>query len=237
MARRTKGEGTLYQAADKSWVFQYRVDGQRKTKRFKKKAEAKAFQDALFNQAAEEQNGQSTDVITLGEWMDRWLESYAKPTVKLSTYCSYEQYIRGHIRPQIGMLYMNTLKVDDLQEFFNERGERGNIKEGRGLSPKTLTNLRNMMHLALGQAVKNGLLKMNPVEGVRLPRMVQQEMRVLSRTEQDRLIKAARRGYRQRSRRPRRGRLSPWWKSGPAPGETDGTPRACSPRAANCKSG
>ena len=43
MARRAKGEGSLYQAADKSWVFQYRVDGQRKTKRFKKKVDAKAF--------------------------------------------------------------------------------------------------------------------------------------------------------------------------------------------------
>ena len=52
MARRTKGEGSLYQAADKSWVFQYRVDGQRKTKRFKKKAGAKAFQEALTAQIA-----------------------------------------------------------------------------------------------------------------------------------------------------------------------------------------
>lgn len=73
MARRTKGEGSLYQAADKSWVFQYRVDGQRKTKRFKKKADAKAFQEALSAQMTGEENsssGQSVEVITLGEWMD-----------------------------------------------------------------------------------------------------------------------------------------------------------------------
>ena len=55
MARRAKGEGTLYQAADKSWVFQYRVDGQRKTKRFKKKVDAKAFQEALTAQMTDEQ--------------------------------------------------------------------------------------------------------------------------------------------------------------------------------------
>ena len=195
MARRTKGEGSLYQAADKSWVFQYRVDGQRKTKRFKKKADAKAFQEALSAQMTDEENpssGQSVEVITLGEWMDRWLESYAKPTVKLSTYCSYEQYIRSHIKPQIGMLYMNRLRVDDLQDFFNERRLHGNVKEPGGLSPKTLTNMRNLLHLALDQAVKNKLMKENPIEGVRLPKNVQREMRVLSREEQDRLIKAAR---------------------------------------------
>ena len=86
MARRTKGEGSLYQAADKSWVFQYKVDGKRKTKRFKKKADAKAFLDALSAQMSEEQTSlQSAEILTLGDWMDRWLESYAKPTVKLST--------------------------------------------------------------------------------------------------------------------------------------------------------
>ena len=47
MARRTKGEGTLYQAKDKSWVYQYKVDGQRKTKRFQRKADAKAYMEAL----------------------------------------------------------------------------------------------------------------------------------------------------------------------------------------------
>ena len=194
MARRTKGEGSLYQAADKSWVFQYRIDGQRKTKRFKKKTDAKAFQDALTAQMTDEQPapGQSAEVITLGEWMDRWLESYAKPTVKLSTYCSYEQYIRSHIKPQIGMLYMNRLRVDDLQDFFNERRQNGNVKGPGGLSPKTLTNIRNLLHLALEQAVQNKLIKENPVEGVRLPKNVQREMRVLSREEQDRLIRAAR---------------------------------------------
>lgn len=194
MARRTKGEGSLYQAADKSWVFQYRVDGQRKTKRFKKKADAKAFQEALTAQMTGEQPvpGQSVEVITLGEWMDRWLESYAKPTVKLSTYCSYEQYIRSHIKPQIGMLYMNRLRVDDLQDFFNERRQNGNVKGPGGLSSKTLTNMRNLLHLALDQAVKNKLMKENPIEGVRLPKNVQRKMRVLSREEQDRLIRAAR---------------------------------------------
>ena len=37
-----------------------------------------------------------SEIITLGEWLDRWLEIYIRPTVKLSTYCSYELYIRGH---------------------------------------------------------------------------------------------------------------------------------------------
>lgn len=198
MARREKGEGSLYQAKDKTWVYQFSVDGRRKTKRFRRKADAKAFIEALTAGQTESVNERPSagprkaDPITVGEWLDRWLEKYAKPTVKLSTYCSYEQLIRGHIKPQIGGRYLSTLTGEDLQDFFNERRVQGNLKGDGGLSSKTLTNLRNMMHLAFGQAVKNKLLRDNPVEGVRLPKAEKREMRVLDREEQNRLILAAR---------------------------------------------
>lgn len=196
MARRMKGSGSLYQAQDKTWVYQYSVDGKRKTKRFQRKADARAFIDSL-EMAAEmvserPARSHTAEVITVGEWMDRWLELYAKPVVKLSTYCCYELYIRGHIKPQMGALYMNTLRADDLQQFFNDRSRNGNLNGKGGLSPKTLTNLRNMMHLAFGQAVKNQLLRENLVESVRLPKSPKQEMRVLNREEQERLVQAAR---------------------------------------------
>ena len=202
MARRAKGEGTLYQAKDKSWIYQYKVDGQRKTKRFQKKADARAYIEALTAASpvpsaevigpARQQNAATSEVITLGAWMDRWLENYARPTIKHSTYCSYELYVRAHIKPQIGGLYMSTLRADDLQAFFNERGKNGNQARKGGLAPKTLTNMRNMMHMAFGQAVKNHLLQENLIEGIRLPKAAKTEMRVLSREEQRRLMTASR---------------------------------------------
>lgn len=139
-----------------------------------------------------ELRGKGDEVTTLGAWMDHWLETYAKPTVKLSTYCSYELYVRGHIKPQIGHLYMNTLTRDDMQQFFNERAAHGNLKGLGGLAPKTLVNLRNMLHLAFDQAVRNRVLSENLIEGVRLPKAHKHEMRVLDRQEQERLIMAAR---------------------------------------------
>ena len=180
MARRAKGEGTLYQAKDKSWVYQYKVDGQRKTKRFQRKADAKAFIEALTaatpvaagihpSAPVYQQPAATTEILTIGEWMDRWLENYARPTIKHSTYCSYELYVRAHIKPQIGGLYMNTLRADDLQGFFNERGKNGNLTRKGGLAPKTLTNMRNMMHMAFGQAVKNHIVQENLIEGSRKP--------------------------------------------------------------------
>lgn len=202
MARRVKGEGSLYQAKDGSWIYQYNVDGKRKTRRFQRKADAKAYIAAQAVKPAyapaptpvqsPSRPAAPQEILTLGEWLDRWLETYARPTVKLSTYCGYEIFIRCHIKPQIGSLYMNTLQIDDLQGFFNERSKNGNLKGRGGLSPKTLSNIRNMMHLALSQAVRAHLLPENPVEGVRLPKVPKIETRVLSREEQERLILAAR---------------------------------------------
>ena len=69
----------------------------------------------------------------------------------------------------------------NLQAFFNECGKNGNQARKGGLAPKTLTNLRNMMHMAFGQAVKNHLLQENLIEDIRLPKATKTEMRVLSR--------------------------------------------------------
>ena len=203
MARRAKGEGSLYQARDKSWVYQYSEDGARKTKRYRKKSDAKLFIRSLAAEKPTAGTGIETPRtystgpssedrgLTLGEWLDRWLEHYARPTVKPSTYCSYELYIRGHVKPLLGQRYLRDLTVDDLQDFFNDRRENGNLKGEGGLSPKTLLNMRNMLHFALAQAMQNRLLPDNPVEGVRIPRAEKKEMRVLDRDEQNKLIAAA----------------------------------------------
>lgn len=202
MARRMKGEGSLYQTKDKTWVCQYYdADGKRRTKRFQRKADGRAFLDNLHQmpppQMAAYPPGQSAKGAvnpgnTVGTWMDQWLETYARPTVKLSTYCSYEMLIRVHIKPALGEIPLTQLDPVTLQEFFNQKHSSGKATGEGGLSPKTLRNLRNLFHLALEQARKNGLIQTNLVEGVRLPKEQKREMRVLSKEEQRRLMLACR---------------------------------------------
>lgn len=124
--------------------------------------------------------------------MDQWLETYARPTVKLSTYCSYEMMTRVHVKPSLGDILLVKLDPVTLQEFFNQKYSNGKTTGEGGLSAKTLRNLRNLFHLALEQARKNGLIQTNLVEGVRLPKEQKREMRVLSREEQRRLMLACR---------------------------------------------
>jgi integrase len=44
----------------------------------------------------------SPNKITLGEWLNKWLNIYSKPKVRISTWESYETTVRVHIIPSIG---------------------------------------------------------------------------------------------------------------------------------------
>lgn len=90
MARRLKGEGSLYQTKDKTWVCQYYGDdGKRHTKRFQRKVDGRAFLDGLRQdeptamlpeQTTALSIGNQSSELTVGAWMGRWLETYARPS-------------------------------------------------------------------------------------------------------------------------------------------------------------
>ena len=125
--------------------------------------------------------------MLLKDWLDIWYETYAIPFVKKSTQVSYECYIRLHIKPHIGDIRLCDLNAIVLQQFFNYQYERGSCK-GTTLSPKTLLNMRMMIHEAIGEAVKNNLIDCNYVEYVKLPKQQKEERRVLTHDEQTRLL-------------------------------------------------
>ncbi|MDO5558355.1 MAG: tyrosine-type recombinase/integrase [Oscillospiraceae bacterium] len=118
--------------------------------------------------------------LTLQNWLYDWFELYAKPNIKPSTAVSYECYIRLHIVPSIGSVQLNKVNANILQAFFNSKKEH--------LSPKTMSNIRMMLHRAFKIAYQNELIKRNYVEYVILPPVKRKEMRVLTVTEQEKLL-------------------------------------------------
>lgn len=132
------------------------------------------------------------DNITFANWMLKWLEIYAKPGIKPSTYTSYKTYINGHIAPYFHNTKLQDLQPDRLQQFLNYKSTNGRLdgKEG-GNSAKTVLNIKNMIHAALKQACINGLINRNIADLVKTPKQVKKEMRVLTTEEQSALIKAA----------------------------------------------
>ena len=121
-----------------------------------------------------------TNNMTLSEWLQKWFNLYSKPNIKQSTAVSYECYIRKHISPLIGDIQMKDINLDTMQNFFNKKSSE--------LSPKSISNIRMMLHKAFKIAVINDLISKNYIEYVTLPKVIQPEMRVLTRSEQSKLL-------------------------------------------------
>lgn len=198
MKKRGQNEGTIRKRKDGRWearaIIGRTVDGKPKFKYIyrKTRAEVSAELSKVLAELAENSCINEINITFVG-WLKTWLETYAKPSIKLSTYTSYETYIRGHIAPYFTNLKLKDLNPKILQDFLNTKltGGRLDNKEG-GLSDKTLKNLYNMIHASLKQAYMNELIKKNICDFIKVPKVSRKEMRVLTREEQKNLISVSR---------------------------------------------
>ena len=180
--KKSNGEGSIVKRTDGRYMARYTLGDKR---------------CAIYGSTFEEVRVQLTDTLskidqgihitptgyTVSQWLREWLFTYALPTVKQSTYISYEGYVRIHLEPVLGTNRLTTLTVELLQRFFNQKKQ--------SLSPKSLRNIYNMLHNCLDQAVTNGYLMRNPLLGVKLPQVTKKEILILTQEEQNALHIAA----------------------------------------------
>lgn len=185
VSRKAKGTGYIRQRGDGSWEGQYLYHNKRYSIYSMEYDVVRSRLNEIYSNLIKKQHVEESR-MTVAAWLTTWLEQYSKPVVRHSTFISYETYIHSHIIPHLGKLTLNRLTVTHLQGFFNLKAHSGRLDalEG-GLSVKTLRNMRNMLHLAISQAIANGLLAKNPLAALKLPKHEKKEMRVLSEDEQD----------------------------------------------------
>lgn len=123
--------------------------------------------------------------LTLNEYLDRWLQDAVEPKVRSSTYLSYRDCLRLHVRGLLGGIPLEKLRPLDVQNAVSQ------IRE-KGLSPRTVQYTLRVLKQALKQAVAWRILAFNPCEGVKAPKQVRKEMQALSVSEARRFIAAAR---------------------------------------------
>ncbi len=120
--------------------------------------------------------------ITLGEFLDRWLETAAKPKLREKSYRSYDGLLRRYIRPALGERILSTITPLDVQATCQQLVDRG-------LSSRTVRYAHTVLRSAMRQAIRWRLLIQDPTEGAQLPRLGRREMRVLN-AEQSRVFLA-----------------------------------------------
>ena len=126
-----------------------------------------------------------TGKYTVGQWMDVWYENYAKIKVRPSSHQTYRGYIENHIKPNIGSMPLNKLSSLELQKFYKKLLNRGRVtrleakNQPKGLSPKTVRNIHQILESAMKLAQEQKLIIKDPTAGCALPKVEKKEMKTL----------------------------------------------------------
>ena len=146
----------------------------------KKEAEAKLREllDALEKGVYVKSNK-----MTLGEWLEKWLESYVKVNCALRTYDGYHSVVKNHLVPNLGMIPLTQLKPQQIQQYYSKV-----FAEGKGLSAATVLHLHRVLFQALKYAMRQGILMHNAADLVDPPRGKKSRMRTLIPSEVAKLL-------------------------------------------------
>ena len=63
--------------------------------------------------------------MTLGEWLDKWLNEYMLFTIRESTWKAYETTVRLHIKPYLGDKQIAFVTTVDVQRMYNKLKKSG----------------------------------------------------------------------------------------------------------------
>ena len=105
---------------------------------------------------------------TLGVFLDEWLPAM-RSTIKPTTYTSYS-HVLAHARDRIGEVPLRDLGAPQLNALYAELLTAGRKDGSGGLAPRTVRYCHTVLHRALRDAVRWGLLARNPTELADPPR-------------------------------------------------------------------
>lgn len=108
--------------------------------------------------------------LTVEEWIvQRWIPSM-KTQLKTSTFDSYQRNLNKHVLPVLGRLPLTEITTHRLNNLYTALLQSGNSRGG-GLSAKTVRYIHTTIHKAFSGARDEGLLRANPAELAKPPRL------------------------------------------------------------------
>lgn len=119
-------------------------------------------------------------------WLDEWLRS-KRLGVKESTFIRYRNIIENHIKPDLGKYSISKISTPLMEQFVLQKLESGR-KDGKGgLSPKSMSDIMIIIKESFKYAQSYGTIVICSFDRISFKKNAQ-EMRVLSVTEEQRLL-------------------------------------------------
>lgn len=115
--------------------------------------------------------------VTLSEWFEEWYSKYKAPTLKNGGSPSYKRKFLNYYGVRIG-----SKPLADIRQLHVQTAIADMLEAGR--STKSVREATGILQNCIEAAIANGLMTMNPVVGVIVPKCEKVERRVLSVEEQ-----------------------------------------------------
>ena len=186
--RRPQGDGTIRKRADGRWEARIIIGHKNDGSPMYKSAFAKTQKSALKQLHQLLDLYRDVDLteecrMTLGEWMDKWLDEYMIFTVRESTLDSYRSLTKNQVKKFIGDKQLSSLTTADMQKFYNKIKKEGRMKPDRNgsleLADSMVRGIHMMLHEALDTAVRERLIAKNPTNGTTIPKTNYPEKQIL----------------------------------------------------------
>jgi integrase len=188
--RRGQHEGSCYQrASDGKWVAAIDLGwsgGKRQRRYYYGATQAEAL-DKLHDARHQQRRGTRLDAdrLTVAAFLSDWLELDVKPTKEPLTYESYERTVRLHLAPELGRHRLTTLLPQHVQALLRH-------KQASGLSARSVQNIRAVLRIALGRAMKWELVDRNVATLVDVPKVEREEVHPWTHDEAMRFLDSCR---------------------------------------------
>ena len=197
--RRPQGDGTIRKRSDGRWEARIIVGHKNDGSPMYKSAFAKTQKSALKQLHQLIELYRDVDLtedcrMTLGEWLDKWLDEYMIFTIRESTLDSYRAMVKNQVKPFIGGKQLASLTTADMQNFYNKIKKEGRVREhpihGKTLADSMVRGVHMMLHEALDTAVKERLIAKNPTNGTTVPKCNYPEKQILCDNQLETFLEA-----------------------------------------------
>lgn len=182
--RARNGEGTIYQRADGRWEGQIRLGiGQRKRVYGRSEQEVRRQLTAISREHDLGLPVQRDGRVRLGDFLADWLERI-RPTVKPLTHARYREIVRHVPATGLGRLALTKVMPAQIEHLYGDL-------LASGLSPTTVHQLHSVLHHALGDALRKGIVARNICDLVDAPPPRRAQVQVLTAEQSLALLAAA----------------------------------------------
>lgn len=155
--------GEYFDSKNNRYMFRKMVNGERVSITAQSLAELRQQENELLCQIDKGGGGKSRNSrMTLNEYFDFWMKTFAKSGRKATTCTNYKSYYNTYIKNGIGKKPIAKITKVDCQGVINSLADNGKAHS-------TMTNLKSCLNVIFECALDDDIILKNPVKNIKPP--------------------------------------------------------------------